>query len=120
LLSGQFLSVTSNCGCKRKERWHGQADWKADKRSPEYVTWNNMIQRCTNPNRPDYERYGGQGITVCKKWRESFLAFYSDMGKRLNGKSIDRKNPSGNYHKRNCRWATIVEQANNKRNSRSK
>jgi hypothetical protein len=80
-----------------------------------YQTWHMMIQRCTNPKRSDYERYGGRGITVCKRWRDSFEAFLVDMGERPKGLTLDRKNNDGPYTKRNCRWATPSQQEKNKR-----
>ncbi len=84
--------------------------------SPEYRSWNAMIQRCLNPNAPEYKYYGGRGISICEKWK-TFASFYADMGDRPPGKSLDRKDPNGNYEPSNCRWATRSEQASNKRNS---
>jgi hypothetical protein len=79
-----------------------------------------MRQRCHNPNQPHYERYGGKGVRVCKKWRDDFMAFYRDMGEPPSDKhSIDRINPSGNYEPRNCRWATASQQNRNKRRKES-
>ena len=83
--------------------------------SVEYTTWINMKQRCYNKKRSDYPRYGGKGIKVCARWRNSFKHFLSDMGQRPTAKSLDRyPNPDGNYEPRNCRWATTLEQAHNK------
>jgi hypothetical protein len=77
--------------------------------SPTYHSWASMIQRCTNPNRSFYHRYGGRGITVCKRWM-TFINFLADMGERPDGTSLDRINNDGNYTPRNCRWATLAEQ----------
>lgn len=75
-----------------------------------------MKERCTNTKCKDYKDYGGRGISVCDRWADSFESFYSDMGPRPTPKhSIDRVNVSGDYEPKNCRWATQVEQANNKR-----
>lgn len=91
---------------------HGMTD------APEYMVWSCLITRCTNTNSQDYQDYGGRGISVCDRWRD-FSNFFGDMGPRPStAHSIDRiKNELG-YSKENCRWATPVEQATNKRNNR--
>jgi hypothetical protein len=78
-----------------------------------------MKERCYNPNAINYADYGGRGISVCPRWRESFEDFYKDMGPRPGpGYSIERKNVNAGYSKGNCRWATRKEQDRNKRNNR--
>lgn len=84
--------------------------------TPEYIAWLNLKQRCFNVNNPDYQYYGGRGITVCDCWRDSFENFYADMGPRPSqDHSIERQRVNGNYEPGNCVWALLVEQANNKR-----
>ena len=86
---------------------HGMTDMS------EHNTWRAMFQRCTNPKDKRFKNYGGRGITVCDRWKK-FVNFYEDMGDRPKGLTIDRVNNNGNYEKSNCRWATLIEQANNK------
>lgn len=86
-------------------------------RTPTYLAWRNMIQRCNNPNRPDFKHYGGRGIRVCQRWM-SFGAFLADMGERPDKTSLDRKDNSLGYSPRNCRWATKDQQMQNTRATR--
>jgi len=84
-----------------------------------YQAWSNAIYRCETPTAPQWNRYGGRGIKVCQKWRSSFESFLEDMGPRPSPlHSIDRIDCNGNYEPSNCRWATIKEQAINRRNTR--
>jgi hypothetical protein len=77
-----------------------------------------MIQRCTNPNNPRWNDYGGRGITVCKQWRDSFVEFLKAMGECPVGMEIERRENNEGYEPNNCYWATIVQQARNKRSNR--
>lgn len=108
---------TKSCGClaiesARNNATHGMTTTRA------FGAWNSMIQRCTNPNVKSYKDYGARGISVCKEWASSFTSFYSYMGERPEGMSIDRINNDKGYSPDNCRWATNDAQARNKRNTR--
>lgn len=108
---------TRSCGCMAHEetsarfRVHGKA------KTPTWQCWSNMRRRCTDATQPMYHLYGGRGISVCLRWSK-FQNFLADMGVRPPGTSIDRLDNNGNYEPSNCRWATAVQQANNKRNNR--
>jgi len=113
---------TRSCGCLASELSSARVLRKppgllhGGTYTPEYRVWAHMKQRCTNSKLKEWKNYGGRGIRVCVRWRESFAAFLSDIGPRPAGKSIDRyPNNDGNYEPGNCRWATPLEQGRNKR-----
>jgi len=86
-------------------------------KSPFYLSWTQMKQRCLNPNCKVYHRYGGRGIKVCDRWL-LFSNFYDDMhDKHQEGLTLDRINNDGDYEPNNCRWATYTEQNFNRRNT---
>lgn len=84
--------------------------------TPEWNAWRNMIRRCHEEGATHYEYYGGRGIKVCERWRESYASFLAHVGRRPSPQhSLDRINNAKGYRPGNVRWATKTEQANNRR-----
>lgn len=109
---------TNSCGCghhyaQQRRRTHGH-NWR---NSAVYRAWRNAKTRCYNPKCSHWARYGGRGIAMCARWRDSFEAFAADMGPRLPGYTLERKNNDGNYEPGNCLWAPHAAQARNKGNT---
>ncbi len=114
---------SKSCGCATREAaartgatirtTHGRS-----KSAPEYYVWSSMKQRCLNSKVRNWEDYGGRGITVCDRWRDSFEAFYADMGPRQSpDHSIDRIDNDGNYEPGNCQWRLRKDQVRNRRSN---
>ena len=98
-------------------------EWR--KRNPGYIypadtpthrSWQHMKQRCNDPKSTQYRWYGARGIKVCPEWVNSFSQFLKDMGERPEGHTLDRIDTNGDYTFKNCRWATLKQQSDNRRN----
>jgi hypothetical protein len=108
---------TTSCGCYKLERI-SQAQFKHGHGhgSPIWHSYYHALRRCNNPKDPRYPRYGGRGI---KMLYASFEEFLKDMGPTWEqGLTLERKNNDGNYEPGNCKWATRIEQANNRSTNR--
>lgn len=110
--------VTQSCGCGQRDYMRAAFTTHGLSKTAEYRSWKGMIQRCENANLKHYERYGGRGISVCKKWRNSFTAFLADVGPRPGpGYSLERKNNDLGYQPNNTIWADWKTQQRNKRSN---
>lgn len=108
---------TVSCNCLKKTYGLLHGHNRAEQRTAEYKAWDSMLSRCNRPSAKYYNDYGGRGISVCARW-SLFTNFLSDMGNRPSPKhSLDRINNEGNYGPDNCRWATTLEQSENKRSN---
>jgi hypothetical protein len=106
---------TTSCGCYHKEKISSQGGGYLD---AEYVSWYNMVQRCTNPGHVSYVYYGALGVDVFSDWQDNFKAFSAYIGpKPTNKHSIDRVDGTKGYEPGNVRWATSLEQAANRKST---
>lgn len=105
-----------SCGCRRYVDAAATMS-KPLRKSATHVSWASMMSRCSNPKQESSKYYLGKGVKVCERW-ESFDNFLADMGERPAGTTLDRINSRGDYEPSNCRWATHVEQQNNRGNNR--
>lgn len=116
--------ASTSCGCRKdratadRRTTHGNT--RGGVASREWRSWVAMRQRCTSRGSPSFRHYGGRGITVCDRWRDSFANFLADMGPAPGpNPSLDRIDPNGNYEPGNCRWIPRDEQPRNRRCSRN-
>lgn len=112
---------TQSCGCLSRDNLIQRNKDNAThglSRTPIYITWGGIVQRCTNPTDSHFPDYGGRGISICDRWRNSFENFYADMGPKPGPEySIERSNNNGDYEPGNCIWVTKSEQNNNRRDN---
>jgi len=116
IVRSDFLcnGTTKSCGCIVKT----QKGLVAKERKM-YHAWRNMLRRCYDTTSEMYYAYGKRGITVCEKWKNSFIEFVKDMGTPFDKSlQIDRLDNNGNYEPSNCRWITCAQNNLNRRNNR--
>lgn len=100
---------SNSCGCVWTK--HGMS------KSNEYRVWDSMIGRCHRMTHHAFTGYGTRGIFVCDEWR-TFDGFYADMGAPPPGMTLERLDNLQGYSKSNCVWASITEQARNRRTTK--
>jgi hypothetical protein len=105
---------TKSCGCLQREVASAKFKIHGMSGTPEYNSWSSMMKRCLDPRTPNFDWYGGRGISVCEDWR-SILAFFADMGPRPPGCTLDRIDVNGNYERGNVRWVDAKTQSQNRR-----
>lgn len=111
--------TATSCGCIKgprivsSQRTHNRT-W-----TKEYRIWCGIKKRCHLKSDPAYARYGGRGIAVCQRWRDSFKNFFSDMGECPQSPKhcLERKNNDLGYCPENCIWATYSAQMRNRRSN---
>lgn len=104
--------ATKSCGCSKRKHGYGYPA------TPEFKTWNSMMQRCYNNKNSAYHKYGGKGIQVDPQWHDflNFLKYIIEaLGPKPSGATLDRwPNITGNYEPGNVRWATYTQQNRNR------
>lgn len=115
-------AITQSCGCLKaevtRERSTTHGDARVGRLATEYNIRRTMIARCHRPAARSFSKYGGRGITVCERWRESYAAFLADMGRRPSPRhSLERLDNDGPYAPGNVVWATAAAQARNRRST---
>ena len=120
-LWGVVRSANSDAQKREVLRVHWGAHYHSRENRDSRVskTWANMLTRCYNPAATRYESWGGRGVKVCGRWRNSFQNFLSDMGLKPTPRhTLDRIDNNGNYEPSNCKWSTYAEQRKNQRSAR--
>lgn len=112
-----IVGRTKSCGCFNSERIkqvkHGFC------KHPLYKIWTSIIDRCDNKNSKNFKNYGGRGIKVSEEFHNSeiFIKWCLENGWKKD-LQIDRINNNYDYTKDNIRFATRIENNNNKRTNR--
>ena len=109
---------TPNCGCLTKQLIAKANTTHGMSKHPAFAVWRSMVDRCYLPTHQAWANYGGRGISVCEGWRQSFQAFWGDMGSTYRrGLDLDRIDNNGGYTPQNCRWTTRRISSMNRRNT---
>jgi hypothetical protein len=110
-----------SCGCYQRERANGYKPKHGMHKSPEYHAWQQMKDRCLNPNSSNWANYGGRGIGICTEWARSFQIFYDYVGAKPSSKhSLGRIDNNKGYEPGNVEWQTAKQQTANRRQPKNK
>lgn len=118
LKAGKIVS----CGCNKAEKAKATCIKKNtihnNSKTKLYSIWIGIKGRCNYPSSLHYKNYGGRGIKLCEEWLifDNFQKWAMSTGHKPE-LVLDRINPNGNYEPSNCRWVTIKQNCNNKRNN---
>lgn len=112
---------TLSCGCLQKEYRENFNNHKKGKITIEtrlHRIWKAIKSRCYNENTKNFKWYGERGIKVCDEWKNNYKSFekWALENGYQDDLTIDRIDVNGNYEPSNCRWITLKEQQQNKRN----
>ena len=120
---GVISGGTKSCGCLSHDVTVGRNTTHGMRKDPLYQTWVDIRRRMLDPTNKNYPMYGGRHLKLEPEWADDFAAFHAWIAENLGPKpspkhSLDRAKNDLGYLKGNLRWATPVEQGNNRRDNR--